>query len=139
MARVCREAPLNSVWEGTANMMCMDVRRAMARMRGRWTLFDELRPLAGRRALRRAGPACWPAGARRGADEFLARPMTEVVARALQGAELLRHGTDEVVDAFLDTRGPDAAGAWGSHYGTLAGRDGQAAAQRILRRADVAG
>ena len=37
MARVYREAPLNSVWEGTANMMCMDVRRAMARMRGRWT------------------------------------------------------------------------------------------------------
>ena len=32
MARVYREAPLNSVWEGTANMMCMDVRRAMARM-----------------------------------------------------------------------------------------------------------
>ena len=72
-------------------------------------------------------------------DEFLARPMTEAVARALQGAELLRHGTDEVVDAFLDTRGPDAAGAWGSHYGTLAGRTGQAAAQRILRRADVMG
>ena len=65
--------------------------------------------------------------------------MTEAVARALQGAELLRHGTDEVVDAFLDTRGPDAAGAWGSHYGTLAGRTGQAAAQRILRRADVMG
>jgi putative acyl-CoA dehydrogenase len=31
MARVYREAPLNSVWEGTANMMCMDVRRAMLR------------------------------------------------------------------------------------------------------------
>ena len=29
MARLYREAPLNSVWEGTANMMCMDVRRAM--------------------------------------------------------------------------------------------------------------
>ena len=29
MARVYREAPLNSVWEGSANMMCMDVRRAM--------------------------------------------------------------------------------------------------------------
>ena len=29
MARLYREAPLNSIWEGTANMMCMDVRRAM--------------------------------------------------------------------------------------------------------------
>ena len=55
-------------------------------------------------------------------DEFLARPMTEVVARALQGAELLRHTARTRSWTFLDTRGPDAAGAWGSHYGTLAGR-----------------
>ena len=42
MARVYREAPLNSVWEGTANMMCMDVRRAMARdARTLDALFDE--------------------------------------------------------------------------------------------------
>ena len=141
MARVYREAPLNSVWEGTANMMCMDVRRAMARdARTLDALFDELRPLAGQDArfdalVRHVGRLARDAAR----DEFLARPMTEAVARALQGAELLRHGTDEVVDAFLDTRGPDAAGAWGSHYGTLAGRTGQAAAQRILRRADVAG
>ena len=124
MARVYREAPLNSVWEGTANMMCMDVRRAMARdARTLDALFDELRPLAGQDArfdalVRHVGRLARDAAR----DEFLARPMTEVVARALQGAELLRHGTDEVVDAFLDTRGPDAAGAWGSHYGTLAGR-----------------
>ena len=51
MARVYREAPLNSVWEGTANMMCMDVRRAMARdARTLDALFDELRPLAGQDA-----------------------------------------------------------------------------------------
>ncbi|MFT4103266.1 MAG: acyl-CoA dehydrogenase family protein [Burkholderiaceae bacterium] len=31
MARIYREAPLNSVWDGTANMMCMDVRRAMTK------------------------------------------------------------------------------------------------------------
>jgi putative acyl-CoA dehydrogenase len=31
MAPLYREAPLNSVWEGTANMMCMDVRRAMSK------------------------------------------------------------------------------------------------------------
>ena len=68
MARVYREAPLNSVWEGTANMMCMDVRRAMARMRGRWTRCSmNCGRWPARRALRRAGPACWPAGARRGA------------------------------------------------------------------------
>jgi putative acyl-CoA dehydrogenase len=48
MARVYREAPLNSVWEGTANMMCMDVRRAMLKdPRTVDALFDELRPLKG--------------------------------------------------------------------------------------------
>ena len=31
MARLYREAPLNSIWEGTSNMMCMDVLRAMQR------------------------------------------------------------------------------------------------------------
>jgi putative acyl-CoA dehydrogenase len=31
MARLYREAPLNSIWEGTSNMMCKDVLRAMQR------------------------------------------------------------------------------------------------------------
>src|SRR5262249_47690146 len=48
MARLYREAPLNSVWEGTANMMCMDVRRAMMKdPRTIDVLFDEVRPMAG--------------------------------------------------------------------------------------------
>jgi putative acyl-CoA dehydrogenase len=48
MARLYREAPLNSVWEGTANMMCMDVRRAMRKdPRTIEALFEELRPLMG--------------------------------------------------------------------------------------------
>jgi putative acyl-CoA dehydrogenase len=93
MARLYREAPLNSVWEGTANMMCMDVRRAMMKdPRTLEALLDEVRPLAGtderydamvqhtERLVREAL-----------ANEFLARPMTEAVARLLQGAELLRH------------------------------------------------
>ena len=42
MARLYREAPLNSVWEGTTNMMRMDVRRAMAKdPRTIQALFDE--------------------------------------------------------------------------------------------------
>lgn len=141
MARLYREAPLNSVWEGTANMMCMDVRRAMAKdSRTIDALFDEVRPLAGQDArfdalVQHTGRLV------RGAvdDEFLARPMTEAVARVLQGAELLRHSTQEVVDVFLGTRSPSASGAWGAHYGTLAFTGAQAAAQKVVRRAVVAG
>ena len=104
MARLYREAPLNSVWEGTANMMCMDVRRAMMKdPRTIDVLFDEVRPLAGQdgrydalvqhteRLVRKAVE-----------DEFFARPMTETFARLLQGAELLRHSTKDVVDVFLE-------------------------------------
>ncbi|MFT5532472.1 MAG: putative acyl-CoA dehydrogenase [Burkholderiaceae bacterium] len=141
MARLYRESPLNSVWEGTANMMCMDVRRAMIKdSRTIDALFDEVKALAGqdvrfdaliqhtKRLVREAV-----------GDEFFARPMTEAVARVLQGAELLRHSTQEVVDVFLNTRSPSASGAWGSHYGTLAGSVTQAAAQKVVRRAMVAG
>lgn len=46
-------------------------------------------------------------------DEFLARPMTEAVARLLQAAELLRYNTPEVVTTFLTTRCPGVSGAVG--------------------------
>jgi putative acyl-CoA dehydrogenase len=72
-------------------------------------------------------------------DEFVARPMTEAVARLLQGAELLRHSTPEVIDIFLNTRVPNGSGSSGSHYGTLAFAVDHAKAQKVTRRAMVAG
>jgi putative acyl-CoA dehydrogenase len=71
------------------------------------------------------------------ADEFLARPMTEALARLLQGAELLRHSAQEVADVFLNTRGPGLAGTWGSHYGTMGSAVTKASAARIVSRASV--
>lgn len=139
MARVYREAPLNSVWEGSANMMCMDVRRAMTKdPRTIDALFAEVGPmmkqdrrfdalaLATERLVREAVD-----------DEFLARPMTEAVARLLQAAELLRYSTPEVVTTFLTTRCPGVSGAWGSMFGTLGPTLDQATADRIVERADV--
>ncbi|MET0506807.1 MAG: acyl-CoA dehydrogenase family protein [Burkholderiaceae bacterium] len=141
IARLYREAPLNSVWEGTANMMCMDVRRAVLRdPRTVDALRDELQPLRGQdrrfdalvdqmeRLLREAA-----------AEEFLARPMTEAVARALQGAELLRHAPTQVVDVFMGTRAVAMPGAWGAHFGTLGTAASAAAARTIVRRATVCG
>ena len=141
MARLYREAPLNSVWEGTANMMCMDVRRAMQKdPRTADALFDEVRPLAGQDRRFDAMVRQTELLVREAReDEFLARPMTEAVARVLQGAELLRHSTQEVADVFLGTRSPGASGAWGSHYGTLAQTVTQAAARKIMQRAMVCG
>ena len=141
MARLYREAPLNSVWEGTANMMCMDVRRAMARdPRTIDALFDEVSPLAGQDA-RFDALAEHTRRLVHGAvqDEFLARPMTESIARLLQATELLRYSSQEVVDIFLGTRAPAGSGGWGSHYGTLAATVSQAAAAKVMRRAMVTG
>ena len=141
MARLYREAPLNSVWEGTANMMCMDVRRAMTKdPRTIDALLQELAPMAGQDArfdalVRHAEQLVHAAID----DEFLSRPMTEALARAVQAAELARHSTKDVLDIFLATRSPAAPGAWGSHYGTLAATVTQASAQRVMRRAMVTG
>ena len=139
MARLYREAPLNSIWEGTSNMMCMDVRRAMLKdPRTIEALFDEVAPLRGQEAHFDAMVDHTRQLVRDGvADEFLARPMTEAVARLLQGAELLRHSPAEVADAFLATRGPASSASWGVHYGTLASPLSQATAQKIMRRAMV--
>jgi putative acyl-CoA dehydrogenase len=141
MARIYREAPLNSVWEGTANMMCMDVRRAMLKdSRTREAFFAELSGVKGMDARvdtylanleGLVDAAC--------ADEFLARPMTEGMARALQAAELLRHAPGEVVDTFLATRLGGAAGGWGTAFGTIGARVGKSAAKAVVERARCSG
>lgn len=68
--------------------------------------------------------------------------MTEAIARMLQGAELLRHSTPDVVSIFLASRTPAAGSAWGCHFGTLAGGAGVAIqrsqAAAVVRRAIVA-
>ncbi|CAN5726367.1 acyl-CoA dehydrogenase family protein [soil metagenome] len=133
MARVYREAPLNSVWEGSANMMCMDVRRSLLKdpaildafmaevqsVRGMDGRFDawlnQLQPLI-LRAME---------------DEFLARPATEAMARAVQGAQLLNHSTPQVVDAFMETR----LGAAGAMFGAMGMAVSRAQAARIVERA----
>ncbi len=141
MARVYREAPLNSVWEGTANMMCMDVRRAMIKdPRTIEALLAEVQPLM-RQDGRFDALVMATEGLVREAvnDEFLARPMTEAVARVLQAAELMRHSTSEVVGAFLTTRCPGVTGAWGAMFGTMGPTIDKATSDRIVERANVVG
>ena len=139
MARLYREAPLNSVWEGTANMMCMDVRRAMQKdSRTRDAFFEELAGARGMDARLDAFANQLVALSDAAKDdEFLARALTEAMARALQGLELVRHSTTEVVDAFFATRASGASAAWGSSFGTLGIGVAKVGAQRIVARARV--
>ena len=140
MARIYREAPLNSVWEGTANMMCMDVRRSLLREpMTRDAFMAEVNAVKGmdRRfdGYLQALPALIQAAMD---DEFLARPACEAMARAVQGVELLRHSSTDVVDAFIGTRLNAQAAGWGSTMGSMGSSVSRTQASRIVDRAHVA-
>ncbi|MBC5768415.1 acyl-CoA dehydrogenase family protein [Ramlibacter albus] len=136
MARVFRESPLNSVWEGTANMMCMDVRRAIQRDRGCFeAVMADLKEVRGADKRFDAFVDQLPDvvdGLLE--DEFAGRAATEALARAIQGAELLRYAPSPVVDAFMGSR---LAGRPAAMFGALALRQPQADA--IVDRAAVTG
>ncbi len=131
MPRLYREVPLNSIWEGSGNVMCLDVLRAMARgPEPIAAFFDEL-------ALARGGDGRLDAFvatlraelADVEAMESRARRVVERMALALQASLLVRHGDGAVADAFCASRLSDDRGL---AFGTLpAGID----VGRIIERA----
>ena len=139
MARIYREAPLNSVWEGTANMMCMDVRRALRKNSGcRAALMAEFRDVRGAsRQFDRFVDSLDPLLDSLVADEYVARPASEALARAIQGAELIRHSTGDVIDAFTATRLGAPTGSWGTMFGTMGAVVSKTKADAIVDRARV--
>ncbi len=130
LARLYREAPVNSIWEGSGNVMCLDVLRAFAKApAARDALADELQ-LAG--PAFSAYRAALLAELAQPLDESGARRLSERIVVAVQGALLLRHAPAHVSAAFLATR--LARGAGGAF-----GRLGQGAdCAAILARALVA-
>ncbi len=117
MPRLLRESPLNGIWEGSGNVICLDVLRAMSREPDAIVAFRE------------------EINAARGADRRLdvhldvvdthltelddvetrARRIVEDLALALQASLLVRNAPAEVADAFCGARlGPDRGWAYGS-------------------------
>ena len=118
LPRLYREAPLNGIWEGSGNVICLDVLRAMVREPGSVEAFLAEVELArgGDRRLDAALDALRGAFAN-GADvELRARRVTEQMALTLQASLLVRHAPHPVADAFCVSR---LAGDHGSVYGTL--------------------
>jgi putative acyl-CoA dehydrogenase len=119
LARYYREAPVNAIWEGSGNVMALDVLRVLGRGSA---LFDEV--LAGIERDLGAGGA-GTTGVLRAAmqiassDEGSARVLTEQLALSAAAAELRRIGAGRIADAFVETR---LAGQWRSTYGMLAPR-----------------
>ena len=118
MPRLYREAPLNSIWEGSGNVMCLDVLRAMQREPEALTaLFAELEAARGHDGRLDAAIDELRADLDNSANmETMARSLTERMAVALQGALLVRHAPDPVADAFCASR---LARRWSGAYGTL--------------------
>ena len=118
MERLYREAPLNGIWEGTGNVICLDVLRAMQRApESTAAYFDEVRRARG--ADRRLDAFADGLAARLTdphALEPVARQVVERMALALQASLLVRHAPHAVADAFCATR---LDGDWGHAYGTL--------------------
>jgi putative acyl-CoA dehydrogenase len=132
MPRLYREAPVNGIWEGSGNVICLDVLRALEREPESADLvFAELnaaRGLDGRfdRFLDRLGIEF----ADRGEMEVRARRLVEALALALEAALLLRHGPADVADAFCASR---LGGDHGLTFGTLpAGLDLTAIIERAM-------
>ena len=114
LARLYREAPLNGIWEGSANVICLDVLRAIARspeslaalraevlaagdatIEGRWSAFE--------RAIADASAA-----------ESQARAAVEALALCAQAALMLRHSDKAAAEAFCASRLADAARSFGT-------------------------
>jgi putative acyl-CoA dehydrogenase len=130
-----REAPLNSIWEGSGNVTALDVLRALRRSPGSAdALTAELdlaaggdkrldeataelrRMLAGLAALAESAPGT----AASQAADYQARRLAGLIASLLQGALLVRHAPPAVSGAFCASRlGSAAAGGPGYAFGTL--------------------
>jgi putative acyl-CoA dehydrogenase len=104
MARIYRQMPLNSIWEGAGNIMALDLLRALRGTHVADALLAELEPARG------AHPALDREVARLldaidgVADEAQARRLARSMVLVLQAAQLQRHSPDFVFDAFCASR-----------------------------------
>lgn len=116
LPRLYREAPVNSIWEGSGNVQCLDVLRALSKEPGVLdALFSELGDGHGDARLA-AQINNLKAAFHDTADiQYRARQLTEDVAVALQAKLLLEAGNATVSDAFIASR----LGGSGRVYGTL--------------------
>jgi putative acyl-CoA dehydrogenase len=119
MPRLFRESPLNSIWEGSGNVQCLDVLRAMVKSPPAVEAFfaeieesavAEPRLASFANALRDELPGDLET------IESRARRVVEKMALALQGSLLVRYGDEAVANAFCASR---LSGDWGQAFGTL--------------------
>jgi putative acyl-CoA dehydrogenase len=122
MARFYREAPVNSIWEGSGNVMCLDVLRAIERdPEAAAALIGDWRETAAADGvLRRSIDALAAAlAAPPDAREAQARRLAQQIVLCSQGVLMLRGATSAHAEAFISTRLAQGGLQWGSVFGTL--------------------
>jgi putative acyl-CoA dehydrogenase len=132
LARLYREAPLNGIWEGSANVICLDLLRSLERTpRAADLLLGEIE-LGGPR-LAGALDGIRTALRQKEGLESGARRLVEQMGIALQASLLARHSSPEMADAYIASR---LNGDGGRVLGTL---PHNMAFDAILDRADGRG
>lgn len=113
LARLLREAPVNSIWEGSGNVMCLDVLRALAREpEAARLLFDALATTLAddapaRNALRHLQMY---SQADDGQAQWHARTLASQLTVLAQASLLRQHAPTDIADAFIATRLAQPAG-----------------------------
>jgi putative acyl-CoA dehydrogenase len=131
LPRLYREAPLNSIWEGSGNVNALDVLRALAREPAAVEAFRAEIGLARGADRRLDAAADRLAKELVTADESSARRVVESMALVLQGSLLVRHSPAYVADAFCASRLAGDGSGSGLALGTLpAGLDTAAVVER---------
>ncbi len=122
LPRLYREAPLNAIWEGSGNVIALDILRTFGKEPAALAAYQaEIAEARGADARLDAAAREVEARLASGLAEDQARWIAERMALLLQGALLVRNAPAAVADAFCATR---LAGDWGRSYGTLpAGAD----------------
>lgn len=118
LPRLYRDAPLNSIWEGSGNVQCLDLLRAVQRDPA--TLEVALQEIRAARGGNRHFDDFTTRLEREFSDldqlESRARRLSELLALGLQGSLLVQHAPVEVSDAFCASRLAEHAGM---AFGTL--------------------
>jgi putative acyl-CoA dehydrogenase len=137
LPRLYRDAPLNSIWEGSGNVAALDVLRVLRREPAALDAYRaELALAAGADARYDAAVAALTSTLHAtvtdpdGGAQAQARRLVERMALALQGSLLVRHAPPAVADAFCASR---LADDWGHAFGTMPPHvDAAALVQRAL-------
>ena len=120
LSRHYREAPLNGIWEGAGNIMCLDAMRVLSNSNNILdAVLDGLQRDLGGNGAEKAIDVIRTAAKMTLEDPGSARIFVEQLALTAAAAELTRLGTGQTAQAFIETR---LGGLWRNTYGMLDNR-----------------